>query len=121
MNMCPRDGSGLRCGKRYERIATALPRVIEPSFGAIDPFGHAIFRFVAGREEASATTALIVKSGVPHDGRTDDASCRSFSPNARAWSSEVSGRINASDHAVYFTATSVWRIADESARASCSM
>src|SRR5690242_1959111 len=74
-----------------------------------------------GREEASATMALIVKSFPSHEGRTLDAAFFSFSARIFALSAEVSGKMKANDQAVYFTAMSVCRIVEETVLANCSI
>jgi|SRR5580704_19261280 len=109
-------------------VASSI-RVLPPSWRASSMpasarFIHSVTRSSVsspGRAVDSATTALMVKSCAPQEGWTVEATWRSFSARALAFSKFVSGRMKTRDHAVYFTATSVWRTAEETARASCSM
>src|ERR1700687_681828 len=63
----------------------------------------------SGRAMASAIPALIVSGVLSHGGRTAVAALRNLSARLRAPASVVSGKINARDQEVYFTATSFWR------------
>ena len=110
----------LRSCERHQRVAAALAHLVESSFGAIDPFGHAVLGFVARprrsfRHHGADGQVLGTPRGRPR---------RPFGavfPRARcAFSSEVFGKMKTSDQAVYFTAISVWRMAEERACASCS-
>src|ERR1700722_1794976 len=60
-------------GEGNKSVAAALPRFVQTSFGAIDPFGHAIFRFVRGTRRGfgndSADEQIRITPGRPGSGR----------------------------------------------------
>ncbi len=101
----------------HHDVAALLAYFLESCFGAIDPFGHAIFGIIAGTRSCLRHDGADRQISPPQEGRTVAADLAQFlRQSSCAFSIDVSGKMNTSDHAVYFTATSVCRT-DEQERA----
>ena len=75
------------------------------------------YSFLATASTIPALSVICVES---HGGRSPEAARRNLSARFCAPAKAVSGRMNASDHEVYFTGTSFCRTIGCSDRASCS-